>query len=121
MAIASRIGLEEIAAGLPATDGWTDDGGRFLAATCGGVRVASIYVPNGRVVDSEFYLAKLEWLGRLRGWLDEERPGDRAGDLRRLQRRAGGRRRVGREGGPSARRTCRRASASPWPSCGHGE
>jgi len=44
-----------VQAGLPASDGWTDDGGRFLAATCGGVRVASIYVPNGRVVGSEFY------------------------------------------------------------------
>lgn len=74
VAIASRIGLEDVVAGLPAADGWTDDGGRFLAATCGGVRVASIYVPNGRVVDSEFYLAKLDWLARLRGWLDDNDP-----------------------------------------------
>jgi exodeoxyribonuclease-3 len=74
VAIASRIGLEDVVAGLPAADGWTDDGGRFLAATCGGVRVASIYVPNGRVVDSEFYLAKLDWLERLRGWLDDNDP-----------------------------------------------
>jgi exodeoxyribonuclease-3 len=74
VAIASRIGLDEVVAGLPAADGWTDDGGRFLAATCGGVRVASIYVPNGRVVDSEFYLAKLDWLGRLSAWLDDNDP-----------------------------------------------
>ena len=74
VAIASRIGLDEVTAGLPAADGWTDDGGRFLAATCGGVRVASIYVPNGRVVDSEFYLAKLDWLARLGGWLDDNDP-----------------------------------------------
>lgn len=74
VAIASRIGLDEIVAGLPAADGWTDDGGRFLAATCDGVRVASIYVPNGRVVDSEFYLAKLDWLARLSGWLDDNDP-----------------------------------------------
>ena len=74
VAIASRIGLEEVRAGLPAADGWTDDGGRFLAATCGGVRVASIYVPNGRAVDSEFYLAKLEWLERLSRWLDDNDP-----------------------------------------------
>ncbi|HEX6129323.1 MAG TPA: exodeoxyribonuclease III, partial [Candidatus Limnocylindria bacterium] len=71
VAIASRVGLEDVVAGIPVADGWTDDGGRFLAATCGGVRVASIYVPNGRMVDSEFYLAKLEWLSRLASWLDD--------------------------------------------------
>lgn len=75
VAIASRIGIEDVVAGLPAADGWTDDGGRFLAATCGGVRVASIYVPNGRMVDSEFYLQKLDWLARLSGWLDDNDPG----------------------------------------------
>jgi len=69
VAIASRIGIAEVQAGIPAADGWTDDGGRFLAATCGDVRVASIYVPNGRVVGSEFYAAKLAWLDRLNGWL----------------------------------------------------
>jgi exodeoxyribonuclease-3 len=74
VAIASRIGLEEVTAGIPVGDGWTDDGGRFLAATCGGVRVASIYVPNGRAVDSEFYLAKLDWLERLSAWLDDTDP-----------------------------------------------
>ncbi len=74
VAIASRIGLQEVTAGIPAADGWTDDGGRFLAATCGGVRVASIYVPNGRMVDSEFYLGKLDWLARLATWLDDADP-----------------------------------------------
>jgi exodeoxyribonuclease-3 len=69
VAIASRIGLVDVVIGLPAADGWTDDGGRFLAATCGGIRVASVYVPNGRVVGSEFYEAKLEWLARLHDWL----------------------------------------------------
>jgi exodeoxyribonuclease-3 len=74
VAIASRIGLEEVVAGIPVADGWADDGGRFLAATCGGLRVASVYVPNGRMVDSEFYLAKLEWLARLSAWLDDNDP-----------------------------------------------
>jgi exodeoxyribonuclease III len=74
VAIASRIGLEDVVAGMPAKDGWTDDGGRFLAATCGPMRVASIYVPNGRVVDSEFYIEKLEWLARLSVWLDDNDP-----------------------------------------------
>ncbi len=70
VAIVSRVGLEEVAIGLPSEDGWADDGGRFLAATCGGIRVASVYVPNGRVVGSEFYEAKLEWLARLHAWLE---------------------------------------------------
>ena len=74
VAIASRIGVEDVVTGIPTPDGWTDDGGRFLAATCGRMRVASIYVPNGRVVDSEFYLQKLEWLARLSVWLDDWDP-----------------------------------------------
>ncbi|MDQ3879665.1 MAG: exodeoxyribonuclease III [Chloroflexota bacterium] len=69
--IASRVGIQDVAAGLgPAPNGWTDDGGRFIAATCGGVRVVSVYVPNGRVVGSEFYEAKLAWLDRLYEWVD---------------------------------------------------
>jgi exodeoxyribonuclease III len=74
VAIASRIGIADVCAGIPCNDAWTDDGGRFLAATCGEVRVASVYVPNGRMVDSEFYLAKLEWLERLSRWLDDNDP-----------------------------------------------
>jgi exodeoxyribonuclease III len=71
VAIASRVGIEDVSAGLgPAPDGWTDDGGRFISATCGGVRVVSIYVPNGRVVGSEFYEAKLAWLDRLAEWIE---------------------------------------------------
>ena len=88
VAIASRIGIDDVTAGIPTPDGWTDDGGRFLAATCGPMRVATIYVPNGRVVDSEFYLEKLEWLARLSVWLDDNDSDDGARHLRRLQRRA---------------------------------
>jgi exodeoxyribonuclease-3 len=69
VAIVSRIGLENVVGGLREHDGWADDGGRFLSATCGGVRVASIYVPNGREVGSEFFAAKLAWLDRLNEWL----------------------------------------------------
>ncbi|MFN2484724.1 MAG: exodeoxyribonuclease III [Candidatus Limnocylindria bacterium] len=68
--IASRVGIDDVTAGLgPAPDGWTDDGGRFIAATCAGIRVMSVYVPNGRVVGSEFYAAKLAWLDRLNEWV----------------------------------------------------
>jgi exodeoxyribonuclease-3 len=41
----------------------------MIAATCGGVRVISIYAPNGRTVDSPFFHAKLEWYARLSTWL----------------------------------------------------
>src|ERR671931_472003 len=43
----------------------------MIAATCGGVRVVSVYAPNGRVVGSTFYQAKLAWYQRLAGWLEQ--------------------------------------------------
>ncbi|MGO8871690.1 MAG: exodeoxyribonuclease III [Acidimicrobiales bacterium] len=69
VAIASRVGLSEVSTGLGSTD--DDQGTRLVAAECGGVRVVSVYVPNGRSLDSEFYPAKLAWLRRLRAFLDE--------------------------------------------------
>ena len=44
---------------------------RMVSAVCGGVRVVSVYAPNGRVVGSPFYAGKLAWFARLRRWLDE--------------------------------------------------
>jgi exodeoxyribonuclease-3 len=46
---------------------------RMVSAVCGGIRVVSLYAPNGRVVDSPFYAGKLRWFERLRRWLDETR------------------------------------------------
>lgn len=43
---------------------------RMLAADCGGVRIISIYAPNGREVDSPFYHAKLLWFDKLARWLE---------------------------------------------------
>jgi exodeoxyribonuclease III len=43
---------------------------RMIAARCGGVRVVSLYAPNGRVVGSPFYEAKLVWYDRLARWLE---------------------------------------------------
>jgi exodeoxyribonuclease-3 len=43
----------------------------MLSATCGGIRVVSVYAPNGRMVGSPFYHAKLGWFERLRRWLTE--------------------------------------------------
>lgn len=66
VAILSRAGLEEVVAGLPNEPGFPGPEARALAATCGGIRVYSVYVPNGRVVDSDHYRYKLEWLAALR-------------------------------------------------------
>lgn len=66
VAILSRVGLEDARAGFFDDEAGSIEECRILAATCAGVRVLSVYVPNGRVVDSEHYAAKLVWLGRLR-------------------------------------------------------
>jgi exodeoxyribonuclease-3 len=65
VAILSRVGIEDVVAGF--SDQTEDETveARLLWATCGGVRIASVYVPNGRQVGSEHYEAKLEWLDRL--------------------------------------------------------
>jgi exodeoxyribonuclease-3 len=63
VAILSRAGLEDVVtgvAGAPLTEA------RAVAATCGGVRVYSVYVPNGREPDSDHYRYKLAWLAALR-------------------------------------------------------
>ncbi len=64
VALVSRVGLENVAVGLDSDD--DDQGSRLIAADCGGVRVHSVYVPNGRSLDSDQYPAKLAWLARLR-------------------------------------------------------
>jgi exodeoxyribonuclease-3 len=76
VAIASRVGLDDISTGLGSAE---DDaqGSRLVAADCGGVRVLSVYVPNGRSLDSEHFPAKLAWLRRLRSFLDETSTPDR--------------------------------------------
>ena len=66
VAILSRIGLEEIVLGIPGGPGFPHQEARAVSATCGGVRVHSIYVPNGREPDSEHYHYKLAWLAALR-------------------------------------------------------
>jgi exodeoxyribonuclease-3 len=43
----------------------------MVSAVCGGVRVVSVYAPNGRVVDSPWYAGKLRWFERLARWLAE--------------------------------------------------
>ena len=66
VAILSRVGLEDVVAGLPGGPGFPHQEARAVAATCGGVRVVSVYVPNGRTPDSDHYAYKLAWLASLR-------------------------------------------------------
>jgi exodeoxyribonuclease III len=66
VAILSRAGLEDVTTGLDDAPGFPHPEARAIAATCDGVRVHSVYVPNGREPDSEHYRYKLEWLAALR-------------------------------------------------------
>ncbi len=65
VAILSRAGLEDVVAGVEGAPGFPHAEARAVSATCGGVRVYSVYVPNGRTPDSEHYHYKLAWLAAL--------------------------------------------------------
>jgi exodeoxyribonuclease-3 len=65
VAILSKVGLEDVVAGVAGAPGFPDPEARALAATCAGVRVLTVYVPNGRTPDSEHYSYKLAWLAAL--------------------------------------------------------
>ena len=90
VAIASRVGIEDvitnfgdgpvrrsssgdaIAGALEAEASVASaDEARMVSAVCSGVRVVSIYAPNGRALDTPFYRAKLAWFERLARWLRE--------------------------------------------------
>jgi exodeoxyribonuclease III len=66
VAILSRAGLDDVVLGLPAEPGFPEPEARAVSATCGGIRVHSVYVPNGRLPGSEHYRYKLAWLDALR-------------------------------------------------------
>src|SRR3954465_2307377 len=66
VAILSRVGLEDVVRGLPGGPGFPHQEARAVSATCGGIRVVSVYVPNGRSPGSEHYHYKLAWLDTLR-------------------------------------------------------
>ena len=76
VAVASRVGIDHVERGFSGQPQWGDPLAtepRAMGATCAGVRVWSVYIPNGRAQDDPHYLYKLEWLARLRdaaaGWL----------------------------------------------------
>jgi exodeoxyribonuclease-3 len=66
VAILSRVGLDDVIPGLAGAPGFPHPEARAVSATCGGIRVVSVYVPNGRVPGSEHYEYKLAWLASLR-------------------------------------------------------
>ena len=66
VALLSRVGLDDVVRGVAGAPGFPDPEARAVAATCGGVRVHSLYVPNGREPDSDHYHYKLRWLAALR-------------------------------------------------------
>jgi exodeoxyribonuclease-3 len=83
VAIASRVGIDDVQVGFDGQPTWGDKPdveaaaeARALGATCNGVRVWSLYVPNGRLVGSPHYQYKLEWLAALKDtahkWLADD-------------------------------------------------
>jgi exodeoxyribonuclease-3 len=72
VALLSRIGLDDVVRGFPGEPGFPAPEARAIAATCGGLRVWSVYVPNGRVPDSPHYAYKLAWLAALRAAVADE-------------------------------------------------
>jgi len=77
VAIASRVGLDDVQAGFGDSEGAGAGDlnpvaeARMVSAMCGGVLIVSLYAPNGRTVGSPTYIAKLAWFERLSRWLDE--------------------------------------------------
>jgi len=68
VAILSKTVPEDVRLGLE--DGEDEMGARLISAMVGGLRVINVYVVNGQVIGSDKYAAKLEWMRRLREYLD---------------------------------------------------
>ena len=66
VAILSRVGLTDVRRGLDDEPGYPDPEARAIGATCGGLRLWSVYVPNGREPGHDHYAYKLQWLAALR-------------------------------------------------------
>jgi len=65
VALLSRVGLEDVQKGVAGGPGFPHQEARAIAATCGGIRVHSVYAPNGREPDSDHYQYKLAWFAAL--------------------------------------------------------
>ena len=74
VALLSRVGLTEVTRGLRDEPGFPDPEARAIGATCDGVRIWSVYVPNGREPGHDHYAYKLAWLSALRDTVARELP-----------------------------------------------
>ncbi len=79
VAVISRVGLDDVTIGFDGMPGWGDPAlpeARAIGATCDGVRVWSLYIPNGRGLEDPHLVYKLDWLSALtttgRGWLAQD-------------------------------------------------
>ena len=83
VAILSKLKIDHVKTGLPGDK--TDEQSRYIEATIRGIRIASVYLPNGNPVDTEKYPYKLKWFDRLiahaKSLLAEEIPAVLAGDF----------------------------------------
>ncbi|GLY27107.1 putative exodeoxyribonuclease III protein XthA [Kineosporia sp. NBRC 101731] len=69
VAIISRVGIDDVELGFPGMPSWGDPPAaeaRAIGATCAGVRLWSLYVPNGRTLEDPHLVYKLEWLAALK-------------------------------------------------------
>ena len=66
VAVLSRVGIDEVRRGFAGEPGFPEPEARAISAVCGGLRVWSVYVPNGRSLDSPHLAYKLDWLAALR-------------------------------------------------------
>jgi exodeoxyribonuclease-3 len=66
VALLSKVGLQDVQLGIAGAPGFPDPEARAVSAICDGLRVYSLYVPNGREPDSDHYKYKLAWLAALR-------------------------------------------------------
>lgn len=87
VAILSRVGLTDVRVGFDGDPGWGEPlapEARALGATCGGIRIWSVYAPNGRHIDDPHMVYKLQWLAQLKAeaqrWLAEGQPVALMGD-----------------------------------------
>jgi exodeoxyribonuclease III len=85
VALLSRVGLDDVERELPGAPRFPDADSpveaRAVTATCGGLRVTSVYVPNGRAPADPHYAYKLEWLAALRAAVAKPGSAVVAGDM----------------------------------------
>ncbi len=71
VAVISRVGLDDVRVGIPGLPSFGDPAvseARAIGAVCAGVRVWSLYIPNGRALGDPHYHYKLAWLAAVRDY-----------------------------------------------------